>query len=164
MAGGGGGRSLEQTPTWAVAVVCFVLVAISIVIEHIIHLIGKWLKSKNKNALFEALEKIKAELMLLGFISLLLTVGQSPISNICVSEKIGNSWHPCSKKKEEDIMKGEDISDDSSEQHRRRLLMEAAGGGVRRILAGGGDDKCAAKGKVPFVSADGIHQLHFHLC
>lgn len=41
MAGGGGGRSLEQTPTWAVAVVCFVLVAISIVIEYIIHLIGK---------------------------------------------------------------------------------------------------------------------------
>lgn len=38
---GGGGRSLEQTPTWAVAVVCFVLVAVSIVIEYIIHLIGK---------------------------------------------------------------------------------------------------------------------------
>ncbi|KAM3233602.1 MLO-like protein 6 [Capsicum annuum] len=164
MAGGGGGRSLEQTPTWAVAVVCFVLVAISIVIEHIIHLIGKWLKSKNKNALFEALEKVKAELMLLGFISLLLTVGQSPISNICVSEKIGNSWHPCSKQKEEELTKdGEDISENSSEQHRRRLLMAAASGSVRRILAGGGDDKCAAKGKVPFVSADGIHQLHIFI-
>lgn len=36
-----GGRSLEETPTWAVAVVCFVLLAISIVIEHIFHLIGK---------------------------------------------------------------------------------------------------------------------------
>lgn len=163
MAGGGGGRSLEQTPTWAVAAVCFVLVAISIVIEHIIHLIGKWFKSKNKRALFEALEKIKAELMLLGFISLLLTVGQSPISNICVSEKIGNSWHPCSKKKEESIINPEDTnSDDSSEQHRRRLLMAAAGG-VRRILAGGGEDKCAAKGKVAFVSADGIHQLHIFI-
>lgn len=38
---GAGGRSLEQTPTWAVAIVCFVLVAISIVIEHVIHLIGE---------------------------------------------------------------------------------------------------------------------------
>lgn len=37
----GGGRSLEETPTWAVSLVCFVLVAISILIEHIIHLIGK---------------------------------------------------------------------------------------------------------------------------
>ncbi|XP_047261507.1 MLO-like protein 2 [Capsicum annuum] len=104
------------------------------------------------------------ELMLLGFISLLLTVGQSPISNICVSEKIGNSWHPCSKQKEEELTKdGEDISENSSEQHRRRLLMAAASGSVRRILAGGGDDKCAAKGKVPFVSADGIHQLHIFI-
>lgn len=34
-------RTLEETPTWAVAVVCFVLLAISIVIEHIIHAIGK---------------------------------------------------------------------------------------------------------------------------
>lgn len=41
MAGGSEGRSLEETPTWAVAVVCFVLVAVSIVIEYIIHLIGK---------------------------------------------------------------------------------------------------------------------------
>ncbi|KAG5566770.1 hypothetical protein RHGRI_002340 [Rhododendron griersonianum] len=57
MAGDSGGRSLEQTPTWAVAVVCFVLVAVSIVIEYIIHLIGKWLKRKHKRALYEALEK-----------------------------------------------------------------------------------------------------------
>ncbi|GFP98495.1 DNA repair protein rad50 [Phtheirospermum japonicum] len=34
------GRSLEETPTWAV-VVCFVLVAVTIIIEHIIHLLGK---------------------------------------------------------------------------------------------------------------------------
>ena len=33
-------RSLTETPTWAVAVVCFVLLAVSILIEHIIHLIG----------------------------------------------------------------------------------------------------------------------------
>ena len=34
-------RTLEETPTWAVAVVCFVLVIISLFIEHIIHIIGK---------------------------------------------------------------------------------------------------------------------------
>ena len=33
-------RSLERTPTWAVAVVVFVIIVISIFIEHIIHLIG----------------------------------------------------------------------------------------------------------------------------
>ncbi|CAI9778412.1 unnamed protein product [Fraxinus pennsylvanica] len=146
MAGGGGGRSLEQTPTWAVAVVCFVLVAVSIFIEYIIHLIGKWLKSKHKNALYEALEKIKSELMLLGFISLLLTVGQGPISDICISEKIGATWHPCDKPQ--------------ADGHRRKLLVY---GGARRVLAAASTDKCARKGKVPFVSADGIHQLHIFI-
>lgn len=34
-------RSLQQTPTWAVAIVCLVIIAISIVIEHLIHLIAK---------------------------------------------------------------------------------------------------------------------------
>ncbi|KAK3035358.1 hypothetical protein RJ639_033642, partial [Escallonia herrerae] len=90
-------RSLEETPTWSVAVVCFVLVAISIIIEHLIHVVASWLKNKHKRALYEALEKIKSELMLLGFISLLLTVGQDPISKICIPKSVGTSWHPCQK-------------------------------------------------------------------
>lgn len=32
---------LEATPTWAVAVVCFVMLAISILIEHILEELGK---------------------------------------------------------------------------------------------------------------------------
>ena len=32
-------RSLEHTPTWALAVVCFFFIAISIVLEHCIHLL-----------------------------------------------------------------------------------------------------------------------------
>ncbi|XP_022847428.1 MLO-like protein 6 [Olea europaea var. sylvestris] len=159
MAGGGGGRTLEQTPTWAVAIVCFILVAISIVIEYIIHLIAKWLKSNHKNALYEALEKIKSELMLLGFISLLLTVGQGPISGICISEKIEATWHPCNKQQEK---KKYEVSNIEVEQ-RRKLLEYGGGGGARRVLAGAGTDKCAPKGKVPFVSADAIHQLHIFI-
>ncbi|KAF5470680.1 hypothetical protein F2P56_011177 [Juglans regia] len=164
MAGASGGRSLEETPTWAVAVVCFILVLISIIIEHIIHLIAKWLKKKHKRALYEALEKIKSELMLLGFISLLLTVGQSPISNICISKSLGATWHPCSKKKEADLNKEEDEEEDS-ESHRRKLLMLSdSGGSFRRILASASNsDKCAEKDKVPFVSKDGIHQLHIFI-
>ncbi|XP_062171812.1 MLO-like protein 6 [Alnus glutinosa] len=161
MAGAGGGRSLEQTPTWAVAVVCFVLVVISIFIEHIIHLIGKWLKKKHKRALYEALEKIKSELMLLGFISLLLTVGQGPISNICVSERVGASWHPCSKEKEIEL------EEDDSESNRRKLLMVSDSGATfRRFLASASSnstDQCVAKGQVPLVSNEGIHQLHIFI-
>ncbi|KAK4440760.1 MLO-like protein 6 [Sesamum alatum] len=154
MAGASGGRSLEQTPTWAVAAVCFVLVAVSIVIEHVIHLIGKWLKSKRKRALYEALEKVKSELMLLGFISLLLTVGQGPISDICISKKVGATWHPCSPKQEQYSKYPDDT---------RRKLLTADGSSFRRMLAAAETDKCAAKGKVAFVSAQGIHQLHIFI-
>jgi hypothetical protein len=39
-ANSGNDRSLEQTPTWAVAVVCLAFVAISIIIERAIHHVG----------------------------------------------------------------------------------------------------------------------------
>ncbi|XP_030925284.1 MLO-like protein 6 isoform X1 [Quercus lobata] len=159
MAGAEGGKSLEQTPTWAVAVVCFVLVVVSIIIEHVIHLIGKWLTKRHKSALYEALEKIKSELMLLGFISLLLTVGQGPISSICITKAVGATWHPCNKNQEKKLNKDEENG------HRRLLTISDFGGGgnTRRVLAAAGYDKCADKGKVSFVSTKGIHQLHIFI-
>ncbi|GLT46314.1 hypothetical protein SLA2020_200760 [Shorea laevis] len=162
MAGASTGRSLEQTPTWAVAVVCFVLVLISIVIEHIIHLIGKWLKKKHKSALYEALEKIKSELMLLGFISLLLTVGQGVISKICIPEKSAATWHPCNSKQE--AKQNKYSKADYEDNNRRRLLMVSDfGGSVRRSLAAGSSSGSCPAGKVPFVSSEGIHQLHIFI-
>jgi mlo protein len=43
MAGGAavGERSLKETPTWAVAVVCAVFIIISVLIEHGIHTLEK---------------------------------------------------------------------------------------------------------------------------
>ncbi|CAA7390956.1 unnamed protein product [Spirodela intermedia] len=138
---GGGGRSLEETPTWAVAVVCLVLVLISLLIEHLI-----WLARRNKRALYESLEKVKSELMLLGFISLLLTVGQGPISNVCVSESLGNTWLPCPKSKSSSY---ESSSDGGS--NRRKLLQEVYAAASTR------------RGKVSLISTDGIHQLHIFI-
>ncbi|MFX6573341.1 hypothetical protein ABTG52_10210, partial [Acinetobacter baumannii] len=152
MAVGSGPGSLEETPTWAVATVCFVILAISIIMEQILHLIGKWLQSKHKKALYEALEKVKSELMLLGFISLLLTVGKGPISNMCISKGAAATWHPCGKKLG-GIKSGSKLI--LEEEHSRKLLMAAGCSGgnddsFRRILAvAAGPDKCAAKGKAP---------------
>lgn len=39
--GSAGERSLRETPTWAVAVVCSVFVILSVLIEHSIHSLGK---------------------------------------------------------------------------------------------------------------------------
>ncbi|XWS56455.1 hypothetical protein CRYUN_Cryun09bG0086800 [Craigia yunnanensis] len=148
-------RSLEETPTWAVAVVCFVLVVISILIEHAIHILGKWLKKRHKPALYEALEKVKAELMLMGFISLLLTVLQGTISDICIPTSIANTWHPCDKKAE---------AKKYSESSGRKLLEFSDDGTYipRRSLASK-YDKCQEQGKVALVSAYGIHQLHIFI-
>ncbi|KAF5767095.1 hypothetical protein HanXRQr2_Chr14g0620351 [Helianthus annuus] len=53
-------RSLEETPTWAVASVCAVFIIISVLIERGIHSLGKFFQSKQKKAMLEALEKIKS--------------------------------------------------------------------------------------------------------
>ncbi|KAL6128372.1 hypothetical protein ACLB2K_071727 [Fragaria x ananassa] len=143
-------RTLEKTPTWAVAVVCFVLLVISIFIEHVINFIGRWFKSRQKRALYEALEKIKSELMLLGFLSLLLTVLQDPIAGICIPKSVAATWHPC--------------NDDPPKTTARKLEEYSDSGFIfRRQLATKGYDKCTAHGKVAFVSAYGIHQLHIFI-
>ncbi|KOM44211.1 hypothetical protein LR48_Vigan05g181600 [Vigna angularis] len=123
---GSGGRNLDETPTWAVATVCFVLLSVSIIIEYIFNLIGKkWLKQKNKRALYESLEKIKSELMLLGFISLLLTIGQGLISRICISENVAGTFHPCNHRREEKNYPPP--LEDDYYHHNRHILAAEAG-------------------------------------
>lgn len=83
--------------------------------------------------------------MLLGFISLLLTVGQGPISNICISQKVGNTWHPCSKKQEAN--KTVEVEDYETPSRKLLAAFESGygGGSERRVLAAAGTDKCAAR-------------------
>ncbi|KAK1361601.1 hypothetical protein POM88_046075 [Heracleum sosnowskyi] len=91
---------LDQTPTWAVAAFCAAFIIISIVLEKLLHRLGAWFTRKHKKALYDALDKVKAELMILGFISLILTFTQYYIADICVSEDVGNSMMPCKKSNE----------------------------------------------------------------
>ena len=65
MSGGGGEgeTTLEFTPTWVVAAVCTVIVAISLAVERFLHYGGKFLKSKNQKPLYAALQKIKEGLV-----------------------------------------------------------------------------------------------------
>lgn len=168
MAGGGSSsdRSLAETPTWAVAVVCLAFVVISLLLEQGIHHVSNWLKRKKKNALYEALEKLKAELMLLGFISLLLTVGAKPISMICISKKVADTMLPC-KKNDTAV---ESMKVDNGEEHGRKRLWESMSSEQkipwRRVLAGAGEDSnhcSSAHGNYPLVSSTGMNQLHIFI-
>ncbi|CAK9152555.1 unnamed protein product [Ilex paraguariensis] len=93
--GGGDSITLENTPSWAVATVCFCLIAVSILIEHGLHLLAMYFNKRRRKYLIQALDKIKTELMLLGFISLLLTVCQKRIASICIPKSFGESFLPC---------------------------------------------------------------------
>ncbi|KAI3876813.1 hypothetical protein MKW92_027500 [Papaver armeniacum] len=161
-----GERTLAQTPTWAVAVVCAVFVIISIIIEHGIHILGKFFQKRQKKAMVEALEKMKAELMLLGFLSLLLTVGTSYIAKICIPVSAGSIMLPCSKDYDDlgKAKKGNGKGDDDGD-HKRKLLGMAEEFVWRRSLApaAGGEDYCGAKGKVSLISQSGVHQLHIFI-
>ncbi|KAG7962393.1 hypothetical protein I3843_09G064500 [Carya illinoinensis] len=88
-------RTLEATPTWAVATVCFVLILSSILIEQLLHLLAKYFSKKRRKSLIQALDKIKSELMMLGFLSLLLTVSEKHIASICIPKSVGETFLPC---------------------------------------------------------------------
>ncbi|KAL6574820.1 hypothetical protein OROMI_012105 [Orobanche minor] len=95
--GGSGAVSLEHTPTWAVATVCFFIISISIILEHSIHLLMNWLKRRHKTVLYDAFGRLKSELMLLGFLSLLLAATQKSISRICIPHEVANRLLPCGR-------------------------------------------------------------------
>ncbi|KAH9782431.1 MLO-like protein 1 [Citrus sinensis] len=154
-----GGTTLEQTPTWVVAVVCSVIVIISLTVERLLHHLGKILKKKNQKPLFEALQKIKEELMLLGFISLLLTVCQGLISKICMPEHLSRKWLPCDPEK--------DDKDTKTAAHFQAFFsaFSAHHGTGRRLLADAASEaegNCP-KGKVPLLSTTALHHLHIFI-
>ncbi|KAI4974298.1 hypothetical protein ZWY2020_047578 [Hordeum vulgare] len=109
-------------------------------------------KLSPKKLLYEVLLKVKEELMLLGFISLLLTVFQDPVGKVCVRQSAMLIMLPC-KPPPRPPRKTEHLGD---------TMINGVMGGARRLLAGGGasEDYCLKKGKVPILSAEAIHQLH----
>ncbi|KAL9296705.1 hypothetical protein ACSQ67_022601 [Phaseolus vulgaris] len=169
---GGGGRNLEETPTWAVSTVCFVLIFISIIIEHIIHLIGQvtYILIINHTCMQAVVEeeaqksavRVTRKDQIRAYVIGVLVVAfngrtRSGIKNMHI-RKIASTWHPCS---------ADDTHSEESGQgtNSRRLLAAFHGSNdvnPRRVLAGGGSDKCG-EGKVPFVSSEGIHQLHIFI-
>ncbi|XP_048233535.1 MLO-like protein 3 isoform X2 [Ricinus communis] len=134
------GRNLQETPTWALATVCFIFISLSLCIEQLIHLLSHWLKKCRKNALYEAVEKLKSVLMVLGFMSLTLNVTSRYIIKICIPNKVAFKMLPCRH----------------SETKTTKSLQE-------RILAAEAtaySDYCTSKGMTSVISQDGMNQLN----
>ncbi|KAL6517841.1 hypothetical protein OROMI_033542 [Orobanche minor] len=142
MSGGEKGRPFVYTPSWVIAVVCFIIVFISVIVERALHNLGRFFKRKNQDSLYEALEKLKEELMILGFISLLLTVFQGLISRLCIPDRLASIMLPCRM--------------EPPVHHQTR------GMNVRRLLAEEVSEQCS-EGHVPFLSLEALHQLHIFI-
>ncbi|GKV30225.1 hypothetical protein SLEP1_g39063 [Rubroshorea leprosula] len=147
-----GERELSQTPTWAVASVCAVIIIISFLLEKSLHKLGTWFTERRKKALFEALEKVKAELMIMGFISLLLTFGQTYIARICISSKVADTMLPCEA---DGINDGGSSNSSSGEDGRRKLLWFEG-----RYLAAVDTSPTCKEGYESLISINALHQLH----
>ncbi|KAF7847763.1 hypothetical protein BT93_L2606 [Corymbia citriodora subsp. variegata] len=151
------GTTLEFTPTWVVAAVCTVIVAISLGLERLLHYTGKYLKKKGQKPLFEALQKIKEELMLLGFISLLLTVFQNVISKVCVPEDIMKHMLPCG------LSPSPDEGETTTEHFQHSFSIGP--GRIGRLLSENStrNGTCASQNKVPLLSTEALHHLHIFI-
>ncbi|KAK8967792.1 MLO-like protein 15 [Platanthera guangdongensis] len=115
----GGGEAVEDvtlasTPTWIVAVVCTIIIFISLLFERFLHRLGKLFVRKNQKPLFEALQKMKGELMVMGFISLLLVVSQGAIQRICIPASYNRHLRPCKGK---DLAVGGVVGGDAAGWH-----------------------------------------------
>ncbi|KAB1669515.1 hypothetical protein ES319_1Z036700v1 [Gossypium barbadense] len=145
------GRSLAETPTYTVATVITVLVFVCFLVERSIYRFGKWLKKTRRKALFASLEKIKEELMLLGLISLLLAQWARWISEICVDSSLFSSrFYTCS---EMDYDMKYNMFLESTSSFPNESVVPPKG---LNTLA---SHQCG-EGREPFVSFEGLEQLH----
>lgn len=82
--------------------------------------------------------------MLMGFISLTITILQDPVSKLCVPSSAFNKWTPCELSE-----RPTDVIAPPSSEHSRRLLASETS-----------TTNTCKEGYEPFVSPNIIHQLH----
>ncbi|KAM0842723.1 hypothetical protein ACQ4PT_054005 [Festuca glaucescens] len=141
------GRSLAETPTWSVATVTTLMVAACFLLERALSRLAKWLRKTKRKAMLAALEKIREEMMLLGVISLLLSQTARWISEICVpSTLFTKRFYMCTENDFDDLVQ----QGESTANHTH----------IARILSGSPSAHTCSEGHEPFVSYEGLEQLH----
>jgi len=85
---GGAGRNIEETASYRVAIFFVVFLVLSLLLEQFFHQLEHCLHHIGQVGLEEAVHKIKEELMLMGFISLMLIALEEKIIRICVEPSV----------------------------------------------------------------------------
>ncbi|KAI5079753.1 hypothetical protein GOP47_0005232 [Adiantum capillus-veneris] len=134
--------TLPLTPTWVVASVTAAFVLISLLGENFIHFLSRRLLKTRRKPLYASLEKMKEELMLLGFISLFMSSLSSFFLGICIDSSFYDGQFATCKQKANKVNKALDV--------------------VGRFVMGHSttDEHFCPKGKEPFISLRDIHEIH----
>ncbi|CAH1445215.1 unnamed protein product [Lactuca virosa] len=144
------GRSLAETPTWAVATTITFMVFACLLVQRSIYRFGRWLQKTRRKALLASLEKIKEELMLLGLISLLLGQWARVISQICVDSSLFSSKFFLCSKEDFEMDKIVIFSRFTSFSNESETPPEGLNTHFHQC----------GEGREPFVSYEGLEQLH----
>ncbi|XP_073134343.1 MLO-like protein 11 isoform X2 [Henckelia pumila] len=143
-----------RSPAWSIGLVLIAFISASLMVERSINRLCNWLKKTNRKPLLAAVEKMKEELMLLGFISLLVTTTSSFISNICIPTKIyDNVFIPCTKVEVDKEGKNNNMQE-------RKLMMALIYHRIDRRLLNRPNRNTCGENYEPFVSYEGLEELH----
>ncbi|XP_061367745.1 MLO-like protein 4 [Gastrolobium bilobum] len=146
----GEGRSLAETPTWAVATVITLLVSFSFLSNGILKKLEKFLDRTKRKSLLSALEKIKEELMLFGLLSLLMGHWIIFVAKICVkSSVLSSKFFPCAMENNSGTM--ERIVWSNSEYSNKTVLKDQVNTGLHNYCA---------EGHQSLASYESLEQLH----
>ncbi|KAF2312410.1 hypothetical protein GH714_034595 [Hevea brasiliensis] len=141
-------KSLALTPTWALATVITVMVCFGFFCQASLNQFGKWLDKTKRKALLSALEKIKDELMLFGFLSLLMGHWVVLVAKICVkTSALSSRFFPCAiYKLEGRVDSASSYSNNSSDRQEMYTMVHE-------------HDHCP-EGHESFASQESLEQLH----
>ncbi|XP_038723958.1 MLO-like protein 4 [Tripterygium wilfordii] len=143
-------KSLADTPTWAVATVVTVMVVFGFFFHGCLKQFGKWLDRTKRKSLLAALDKIKDELMLFGFLSLLMGHWSVFVAKICVrSSAFSTRFYPCVSK--EDLRFVEHVITSTSNFMNHTVSREHVPTGRHHYCP---------EGQESFASYESLEQLH----
>ncbi|KAK7307476.1 hypothetical protein VNO77_40578 [Canavalia gladiata] len=146
----GEGRSLAETPTWAVATVITLLVSLSFLFQGTLKKLVKWLDRTKRKSLLSALGKIKEELMLFGLLSLLMGHWIIFVAKICVKSSVLSSrFFPCAMEKNAGTVKR--IFWSNSEYSNKTVPKEQVNKGLHNYCP---------EGHESLASYESLEQLH----
>lgn len=147
----GSGANFEQTSALRVSVILVGFVILSVVFEKLLHWLDHWFEHMHKEGLKEVLDRLKDEILLVGFLSLLLLAMEDKLLTICMSPTTFADAVPYRA-----------CHDGELPTPGRRLgaitenaVVHGTEGGARRLAWEGCED-----GMAPFVSASALHQTH----